>query len=127
MDGAEFKDDAEDGLPPHLHQAMNPQTGLILGRSPEMVKYLLMKAKHRYALEQHEHLIEELRVARCELRRVKDEKEAALDELLRINFGYVQFVGKIPFNADYQPGHKQIYLSSLYCHSSSTRTEIDHC
>ena len=89
MDSAEPRDDGEDGLPPHLLQAMDPKTGLILGRSVEMVKYLVMKAKHRYALEQHEFLIEELRIARHELRRTKEEKELGLDELLRFNFGFV--------------------------------------
>jgi hypothetical protein len=64
-----------------------PATNLVLGRSPSMVMYLLMKAKHRYAIEQHESLLEELRVARAELRREKDEKEVALDDLLRGCFG----------------------------------------
>ena len=86
---ADYRDDPEDGLPPHLLQAMDPQTGLILGRSPDMVRYLVMKAKHKYALEQHEHLIEELRIARYELKRVRADKDAALDELLRVNFGCV--------------------------------------
>jgi len=48
-----------------------------------MVMYLLMKAKHRYALEQHESLLEELRVARAEMKKEKEEKERALDEFLR--------------------------------------------
>ena len=89
---ADYRDDPEDGLPPHLLQAMDPQTGLILGRSPDMVRYLLMKAKHKYALEQHEHLIEELRIARYELKRVRADKDAALDELLRVNFGCVDLI-----------------------------------
>jgi hypothetical protein len=58
------EDDGEDdGLPPHLLQHMDPRTGLILGRSPALVKYIIQKAKLRYALETHESLIEELRCA----------------------------------------------------------------
>jgi hypothetical protein len=87
IDSGEPWDDGEDGLPPHLLQAVDPQTGLILGRSAAMVRYLVMKAKHRFALEQHEHLIEELRIARLELKKEREEKEAALDDVLRLNFG----------------------------------------
>jgi hypothetical protein len=48
-----------------------------------MVMYLLMKAKHKYALEQHESLLEELRVARAELKKEKEDKEGTLDDFLR--------------------------------------------
>lgn len=82
-------DEGEDTLPARLMHAMDPSTGLIMGRSPEMVRYLVMKAKHRYALEQHEHLIEELRVAKYELRKEREAKEALLDHFLRVTFGYV--------------------------------------
>lgn len=78
---------ASDALPAHLLPHYVPATNLVLGRSPSMVMYLLMKAKHRYAVEQHESLLEELRVARSELRRENEEKEIALDELLRGCFG----------------------------------------
>jgi len=52
-----------------------------------MVMYLLMKAKHRYALEQHESLLEELRVTKAELKKERDEKEAMLDQLLGTMLG----------------------------------------
>jgi len=58
-----------------------------MGRPPGMVKYLIMKAKHRYALEQHEGLIEELRVARWELKKERESKESLLDDVLKANFG----------------------------------------
>lgn len=61
-----------------------------MGRPSGMVRYLVMKAKHRYALEQHEALIEELRVARWELKRERESKEGLLDEVLRANFGRVR-------------------------------------
>ena len=51
--------------------------------------YLLMKAKHRYALEQHEELIEQLRVMKKEKEREKELKEEALDQYFRAIAGYV--------------------------------------
>lgn len=54
-------EEEEDGLPIHLARLVDPQTGLILGRSPALVKYVIQKAKWRYALETHAALIEELR------------------------------------------------------------------
>ena len=54
-------EDEDDGIPLHLARLMDPQTGLILGRSPALVKYVVQKAKWRYALEAHAALIEELR------------------------------------------------------------------
>ena len=54
-----------------------------------MVMYLLMKAKHRYALEQHEELIEQLRVIKKEKEREKELKEEALDQYFRAIAGYV--------------------------------------
>lgn len=76
-----------DPLPKHLLQHYVSATNLVLGRSPSMVMYLLMKAKHRYAVDQHESLVEELRVARAELKRENEEKDMALDEFLRQCFG----------------------------------------
>lgn len=60
-DDATEDDDDEDGLPLHLAQLMDPQTGLVHGRSPALVKYLIQKAKMRYAVDTHAALIEELR------------------------------------------------------------------
>jgi len=80
-------DEREDPLPGYLIEAMDPQTGKIYGRSPAMVRYLIMKAKHRFALEQHENLLEELRVVRNEERRMRQEKEDALDDVLRSCLG----------------------------------------
>ena len=82
-------DDREDALPEHLLQHRDPVTGKIMGRSPAMVRYLIMKAKHRFALEQHENLIEELRVARAEERRARELKEQALDDIIRMQLGSV--------------------------------------
>lgn len=62
-----------------------------MGRTPTVVKYLIMKAKHQYAVEQHEALVEELRVLRKEERLWKERKDALMDELLHVHFGSVQF------------------------------------
>ncbi|KAF8076616.1 hypothetical protein FPV67DRAFT_1559046 [Lyophyllum atratum] len=83
-----YNSSTEDPLPAHLLPHYVPTTNLVLGRSPSMVMYLLMKAKHRYALEQHESLLEELRVTKAELNKERDEKEAMLDQLLGNMFGY---------------------------------------
>jgi len=79
--------DKEEGIPPHLLQALDPHTGLIMGRSPSMVKYLVTKAKQQYAIQQHEALIEELRVVRHEERLMREAKDLAFDEVLRRTFG----------------------------------------
>ncbi len=79
--------DPDDGIPPYLSALLDPSTGLIMGRPPAMVKYLVMKAKHQYVLEEHASLIEELRAVRFEERRWREAKDAKLDELLRKLFG----------------------------------------
>jgi len=52
-----------------------------------MVRYLIVKAKHKHALQEHECLIEELRVARAEQNFWCEKKEELLDEYLKANFG----------------------------------------
>ncbi|TDL20477.1 hypothetical protein BD410DRAFT_751028 [Rickenella mellea] len=80
--------DSDDGLlPPHLAAALDPATGTIYGRPPIFAKYLVMKAKHRFLLEQHENLLEELRVVRADERKARNAKEAALDSVLRASLG----------------------------------------
>jgi len=78
---------SEDSLPAYLAQHFMPETGLVMGRTPAMAMYLLMKAKHKYALKEHESLLEELRVARVELKREKEQKEIMLDRFLVNAFG----------------------------------------
>lgn len=62
-----------------------------MGKPKSKVMYLLMKAKYRYAMEQHENLSDQLKDVRAELDRLKTEKESALDELLRQMLGCVAF------------------------------------
>ncbi|KAI6021016.1 hypothetical protein EDC04DRAFT_2734961 [Pisolithus marmoratus] len=107
-------DDGDDGLPPHVARLMDPQTGLVMGRSPSLVKYIIQKAKMRYALETHAALIEELRVARTQAKEEKMKKEAMLDDLLRAVFGYGHFINFHPFRDDNLPfpARKQLSDSS---------------
>lgn len=81
--------DPDDGIPVHLAAQLDPNTGLIMGRSPSLVKYLIMKAKHGKAIEEHESLIEELRMVRHEEQIWRKRKDALLDEVLKQSFGYV--------------------------------------
>ncbi|KAG1895294.1 uncharacterized protein F5891DRAFT_1059403 [Suillus fuscotomentosus] len=84
----EDDDDGEDdGLPPHLQRLVDPRTGLIMGRTPALVMYVIQKAKMRYALETHAALIEELRVTRAQAKDEKLKKETMLDELIKSVFG----------------------------------------
>lgn len=76
-------------LPEYLQKQYDSETKTIQGRSPAMVMYLLMKAKHRFALEQHESLLEELRFVKAELQEQQNRKDAALDQLLGTMFGCV--------------------------------------
>ncbi|KAI0776950.1 hypothetical protein BD413DRAFT_524076 [Trametes elegans] len=78
---------SDDELPDHLLRQEDPVTGLIMGRTRMQVRYMIMKAKHKWILQQHEALVEELRVMRYEEKCWKERKDALLDELLRRQFG----------------------------------------
>ncbi|KAF5347717.1 hypothetical protein D9756_010308 [Leucocoprinus leucothites] len=95
---SEETDPSADSLPEYLTQQIDPKTGLIKGRTPAMVMYLLMKARHRYASEQHDLLLDEWKTTKQELRRLRDEKERALDDVLRVCFGpeAEQFIAPLP-------------------------------
>lgn len=73
---------ASDVLPPSLMANYDESTGLLMGKPRTKVMYLLMKAKHRYATEQHDILSGQLRNARAQLEHEKFEKESALNEVL---------------------------------------------
>lgn len=79
----------DEGIPSYLVQDRDPATGLIRGRAPAMVKYLVMKAKFTFALEQHSTLMEELRVLRAEECALRQGKDDALDSVMRMEFGWV--------------------------------------
>ncbi|KAH9051573.1 hypothetical protein EDB83DRAFT_2521969 [Lactarius deliciosus] len=87
LNGGRSPSPSDEGLPPYLAQDLDPATGLIRGRAPAMVKYLVMKAKVVFALEQHSTLMEELRVLRAEERLLRHGKDEALDSIMRMEFG----------------------------------------
>lgn len=80
---------ASDGLPASLMSHYDDSTGLVMGKPKSKVMYLLMKAKHRYVMEQNDSLAEELRELKIEIEREKVEKDGAFDELLHRTLGYV--------------------------------------
>lgn len=84
-----YTSSSSDILPPSLQSHFDETTGLVLGRTPAKAMYLLMKAKQRFALEQNQELLEQLRVAKLEMKREKEEKETTLDSLLRRMLGCV--------------------------------------
>lgn len=69
-------------LPAYLAAAVDPETGLIHGRTPAVVKYILIKARHTHALEEHEALLEGLRVAKSDCVRAQQEKDSMVDTLM---------------------------------------------
>ena len=79
-----YTSSSSDILPPRLESLYEDKTGLVLGRSPAMAMYLLMKAKHRYAHQQNEALLEQLKIVKAELKKEKEEKEASLDQFFQV-------------------------------------------
>ena len=79
-----YTSSSSDTLPPHLQSLIDDKTGLVLGRSPAMVMYLLMKAKHQSAHEENERLLEQLKAVKVELKKERDEKEASLDQFFQL-------------------------------------------
>jgi hypothetical protein len=96
-------EDGLNGIPSYILSKRDPVTGLIHRRTPTMIKYLLTKAKYNHAVDEHEHLLEELKLVEREVAAEKEAKEAMLDRMLRANFGY--------------GGHHRL------CSSSETRTD----
>ena len=81
------EEEEEEEIPAYLMQKQDKVTGLIHGKTPTMVRYLIMKAKHKHVLDEHANLIEELRMVRLEERRWRERKDALLDDVLRATFG----------------------------------------
>ncbi|CAK5279813.1 unnamed protein product [Mycena citricolor] len=76
-----------ENLPPLLRSRYLPSVDLVLGCSPAKAMYLIMKAKHQYAMEQRALLENELQMAKSELSRLRARKDQALDGLLNGFFG----------------------------------------
>lgn len=84
-----YTSSASDVLPPSLQAHFDESTGLVMGRTPAKAMYLLMKAKRDYALKERENLLEQLRVMKTEAQKQMDEKDSALDALLKNLLGCV--------------------------------------
>ncbi|KAK1222279.1 hypothetical protein PQX77_014912 [Marasmius sp. AFHP31] len=106
-------DDDAESIPPALMALYDPATKTILGRSKEMVMYILMKAKLRYAAEQQGYLLEELRASRADLRREQEDKERLVDRLLSQSFG----AEADPFILPLQPPQAGSIISPRFSHA----------
>ena len=93
-----YMSSTSDVLPASLQAHLDESTGLVMGRTPAKVMYLLMKAKHRYAVEQNEVLKQQLNDAKMLLNEEKEEKEHALDELLHRMLGHVSCIFFFEYN-----------------------------
>lgn len=83
-------DDPDDlPLPESLLQNLDPETGLIEGKSVMAWRCIMAEQTVDYLLNEHEHLLEELRTVRNEELREKAAKEQALERFLRVQFGWV--------------------------------------
>jgi len=81
---ASLSDVSDDEIPNYLGGC---DDGLILSRPPNMIKYLIVKAKHRYAQQEHEMLRDELTMVKREEDDERQDKERILDIVLRGAFG----------------------------------------
>lgn len=79
----------EEFLPPTLMPHFNANTGLVMGRSPILAKYLVTKAKHRYVVEEHELLVDELELIQGEEKRLRAAKDQVLNQVLFQEIGCV--------------------------------------
>ncbi|CAG7855103.1 SubName: Full=Uncharacterized protein {ECO:0000313/EMBL:CCA70293.1} [Serendipita indica DSM 11827] len=63
---------------------VDPNTGFVIGTdcTPSKVRYLIVKAKYRYALGEHERLLERLQFEIDEVKRLQESKDEALTELI---------------------------------------------
>ncbi|KAG8814959.1 hypothetical protein FRC19_001375 [Serendipita sp. 401] len=82
---AEMSDDDESDY----ELVSDPHTGLVVGTDCTLSKarYMIVKAKYRYALGEHERLLERLQFELDEVKRLRDAKDEGLNELLHLQFG----------------------------------------
>lgn len=85
MDGIPV-DDVEEEIPANVAALMDPRTGLIMGRPPSMVKYIITKAKLQFV--ENEHRVLEMEHARLkqEEKQLRLKKEAVFEEVLKAHF-----------------------------------------
>jgi hypothetical protein len=85
LGGIQF-DEADEELPPNVAAMMDPRTGLIMGRPPSMVKYIIAKAKLQFVENEHRVLEMEHARLRQEEKQLRMKKEAVLEDVLKAHF-----------------------------------------
>lgn len=81
---------ADDEIPENVMALMDPQTGLILGRPPSMVKYIIAKAKLQFVENEQRVLQLEYTRLKQEEKLLRTKKEAVLEDVLKAHFEYVR-------------------------------------
>lgn len=66
---------------------MDPHTGLIHGCRPAKAKYMISKAKYRYAIGEHERLLASLKFQQEEIKCLRIAKDDTLNDLLKAQYG----------------------------------------
>ncbi|TFK25905.1 hypothetical protein FA15DRAFT_668061 [Coprinopsis marcescibilis] len=114
-------DSPSDVLPDYLARHFDAETGLVLGRTPAMAMYLIMKSRLRYANQQHEELRDQLNMLKSESKKEKELKESALDMFLKNQFGEEaeKLVPPPPIPIHYAPSGPQTDSYQPYPHPPS--------
>jgi len=71
----------------YLPEDVDDVTGLVNGCRPSKARYLICKAKYRYAMGEHERLLETLKWLQEETQRLRLSKDEALNDLLKKQYG----------------------------------------
>jgi len=79
-------DDVDEEIPANVAALMDPQTGLIMGRPPSMVKYIITKAKLQFVENEHRILQMEHTRLKQEEKQLRLKKEAVLEDVLKAHF-----------------------------------------
>ena len=79
-------DDVDEDLPPNVAALMDPQTGLIMGRPPSMVKYIIAKAKLQFVENENRLLQMEHTRLKQEEKALRTKKETVFEDVLRAHF-----------------------------------------
>lgn len=86
MANAGIIDEPDEELPPRVAALADPRTGLIMGRPPSMVKYIIAKAKLKFAENEHRVLVMEHARLKQEEQEMRVKKDAVLEEVLKAHF-----------------------------------------
>jgi len=79
-------DEEDEELPPNVAAMADPKTGLIKGRPPSMVKYIITKAKLQFVENEQRILQMEHTRLKQEEKSLRMKKEAVLEDVLKAHF-----------------------------------------